>query len=360
MSKILFIDRDGTICEEPADFQVDRIEKIKLLPGVIPSLLKLQQHGYRLVMVSNQDGLGTDSFPEADFQKTHLFLISLLESQGIQFEKILICPHFPHDHCFCRKPNLGLVLNYLNDPSWHRQDSYVIGDRETDMLLAERMGIKGLKVAVQAEDDGAYSWEQIVTRLLNRDRTAKVVRKTSETEVELEINLDQAGVMEIETGIGFFNHMLEQLAKHGAFSLKLFCKGDLHIDDHHSIEDVGLSLGEVIRLALGDKRGITRYGFVLPMDEAEAQVSLDLGGRPYLVFDATFTREQIGGLASEMIRHFFQSFAESLKANLHIKVQGENDHHKAEAIFKAVARTLRQAMQVSGKDEGLPSTKGRL
>ncbi|MFW7381860.1 MAG: bifunctional histidinol-phosphatase/imidazoleglycerol-phosphate dehydratase HisB [Oligoflexus sp.] len=362
MKKILFIDRDGTICEEPEDFQVDRIEKIKLLPGVIPALLSLQKQGYQLIMVSNQDGLGTERFPEEDFTTTHEFLMSLLETQGIRFADVLICPHFPDDHCFCRKPNLGLVVNYLNDPQWSRQESYVIGDRDTDIQLAERMGITGLRVAVQAQAGDSYSWNEIVSKLVTKPRTASVTRNTNETKITVSVNLDEPGTMQIATGIGFFDHMLEQLAKHGGFSLELSCDGDLHIDDHHSIEDIGLALGEALRLALGDKYGIARYGFLLPMDESEAQVqvSLDLSGRPYFVLDGAFARAQIGQLATEMIPHFFRSLAESLKANLHIRFRGDNDHHKAEAIFKAVARSLRQAIKKYPADEGLPSTKGML
>lgn len=360
MKKILFIDRDGTICEEPADFQVDRIEKIKLLPEVIPALLTLQKQGYRLVMVSNQDGLGTDSFPETDFTTPQNFLLAILETQGVSFDEILICPHLPLDQCFCRKPNVGLVVHYLNDPSWNRADSYVIGDRDTDMLLAERMGIEGIRVGVFTETGRSFSWNDIVTKLAIKPRTASITRQTSETKIVAEVNLDQPGKMHIATGIGFFDHMLEQLAKHGGFSLSLQCDGDLHIDDHHSIEDIGIAIGDALKQALGDKYGIGRYGFVLPMDESEAQVSLDLSGRPYFVFDGAFARPQIGQLATEMIIHFFRSFSESLKANLHIRIRGENDHHKAEAIFKAVARTLRQAIQKSQTDEGLPSTKGVL
>lgn len=360
MKKMLFIDRDGTICEEPEDFQVDRIDKIKLLPGIIPALIRLQQEGYRLVMISNQDGLGTDSFPEADFTRTHSFLLSLLESQGIHFDEILICPHLPDDHCFCRKPNLGLVIHYVNDPQWNRQDSYVIGDRETDMILAERMGITGLRVDASPEPGSSLSWDEIVEQLTTRPRAATLTRRTNETRITAEVNLDQPDEMRIETGIGFLDHMLEQLAKHGGFSLTLHCDGDLHIDDHHSVEDIGITIGAAIRQALGDKYGIARYGFLLPMDESEAQVSLDLSGRPYFVFDGTFDRPMVGELSTEMIPHFFQSFAESLRANLHIRVRGDNDHHKAEAIFKAVARSLRQATQRSTVDEGLPSTKGVL
>lgn len=359
MKKILFIDRDGTICKEPNDFQVDRIDKIELLADVIPALLKLKQHGYLLVMVSNQDGLGTASFPQEDFETSHRFLMQLLEGQGIDFDEVLICPHFPEDQCFCRKPNLGLVIDYVKDSSWNRSESYVIGDRESDLILAERMGIEGIQISAGPGFAG-ISWQQIVSKLLTKPRTARVERKTNETQIKATVNLDEPGSLEIQTGIGFFDHMLEQLAKHGGFSLMVSCAGDLHIDDHHTVEDIGIALGDALRQALGDKFGIGRYGFVLPMDESETQVSLDLSGRPYFSFDGSFARPQIGQLASEMIIHFFRSLAESLRANLHIKVRGDNDHHKAEAVFKAVARSLRQAKQRTDTSDGLPSTKGVL
>lgn len=360
MKKILFIDRDGTICEEPPDFQVDRLAKIKLLEGVIPALLSLQRQGFRLVMISNQDGLGTQSFPLQDFETCHSFIMQLLSSQGISFDEVLICPHLPSDQCFCRKPNLGLVQKYMQDTSWDRLNSYVIGDRDSDMVLAERMGLGGLQISAQADHDKLLSWADITSRLITKPRKASVKRLTKETAIVIDVNLDQPGQFAVETGIGFFDHMLEQLAKHGGFSLALHCDGDLDIDDHHTIEDIGLALGSAIRLALGDKLGISRYGFTLPMDESMAQVSLDLSGRPYFVFKGAFKREKLGELSTEMVIHFFRSFSESLKANLHIKVDGDNEHHKIEAMFKAVARALRQAITRSQVDEGLPSTKGVL
>jgi imidazoleglycerol-phosphate dehydratase/histidinol-phosphatase len=360
MKKILFIDRDGTLCEEPEDFQVDRIDKIKLMPQVIPSLLTLSQHGFRFVMISNQDGLGTASFPQKDFAEPHEFLLDLLTSQGIQFDEILICPHLPEDQCVCRKPNVGLVQAYLADPNWDRQRSYVIGDRPTDITLAERMSIGGLLIARDPKPENTLSWPDIVARLIGQPRQATIKRQTQETQIEVAVNLDVPGQQNIATGIGFFDHMLEQLAKHGGFSLTVQCAGDLHVDDHHAIEDCGLAIGEAIRKALGDKVNIGRYGFVLPMDETEAQVSLDLSGRPYFVFKGNFSREYVGHLATEMIPHFFRSLAEALGANLHIQVQGENEHHKAEAMFKCVARSLRQAVQTNQLAEGLPSTKGVL
>ncbi|SMF78305.1 bifunctional histidinol-phosphatase/imidazoleglycerol-phosphate dehydratase HisB [Pseudobacteriovorax antillogorgiicola] len=358
MKKLLFIDRDGTICKEPEDEQVDRIDKIELLTGVIPSLLKLQSHGYTLVMISNQDGLGTESFPQEDFDVPHQFLMKLLQSQGIQFETTLICPHLPSDQCGCRKPNLDLVLPYLQDPHWDRDRSAVIGDRDSDLLLAERMGIRGIRVNEPDATQGA-SWDDIAHELTSLRRQATVSRKTKETAINIEIDLDRTGLNHFATGIGFFDHMLEQLPKHGGFSLKVACEGDLHIDDHHTVEDIGLALGQCFRKALGDKIGIQRYGFVLPMDESEAKVSLDLGGRPYFIFKGEFKRDMVGELATEMVPHFFRSFAESLGANLHMSIEGGNDHHKVEGLFKGLARTLRQAVKNDQSGE-LPSTKGML
>lgn len=358
MRKILFIDRDGTICKEPYDEQVDSIEKIELLDGVIPNLLKLANDGYEFVLISNQDGLGTDSFPFKDFEIPHGFLMNLLESQGVSFVDELICPHFPADNCDCRKPNLGLVLKYLQDPNWDRTKSAVIGDRESDLKLAERMGIQGIQAAASPEQEG-MDWTNISNSLLSKGRVAKVERRTKETDITIDIDLDRSGIGPIDTGLGFFDHMLEQLPKHGGFYMSASCKGDLQIDDHHTIEDVGLALGQAFKQALGNKIGIQRYGFLLPMDESQAQVALDLGGRPYFKFAADFKRDMIGDLASEMVPHFFRSFAETLGANLHMTVEGDNDHHKVEALFKALARTLRQGIKQDESGE-LPSTKGLL
>ena len=317
MKRILFIDRDGTICKEPADEQVDRIDKIDLLQDVIPSLLKFQNAGYSLVMISNQDGLGTDSFPQEDFEGPHNFLMGLLESQGIRFDDVLICPHFPTDQCQCRKPELGLVLDYLKDPQWDRENSAVIGDRDSDLLLAERMGIRGIRVADETNEN-ALSWNDIAHDLLSKGRRANVCRKTKETKINVDLDLDRPGQSSMKTGIGFFDHMLEQLPKHGGFSLSVECEGDLHIDDHHTVEDIGLAIGECFKKALGNKIGIQRYGFLLPMDESQCKVALDLGGRPYFLFDGDFKRDSVGELATEMVPHFFRSFAETLGANLHM------------------------------------------
>lgn len=354
MRKILFIDRDGTLCEEPADYQVDSLSKIRLVPGVLPALLELAAAGYELVMISNQDGLGTASFPRADFELCQNFILDLFSSQGIRFEDILICPHRPEDRCECRKPRLGLVLPYLRDTNWDRTRSAVIGDRATDLDLAENMGIRGFRLGPEFT-----SWPKITDALLRAERETLVRRVTRETSIELALNLDRAGAGPIQSGIGFLDHMLEQVAKHAGIGLSLTLKGDLHIDDHHSVEDLGLVLGEALKKALGDKRGIGRYGFALPMDEAEAQVLLDLGGRPFALWDVELKREKVGELATEMLPHFFRSLAETLGANLHIKARGSNDHHIIEGIFKAFARALRQAI---AKDQGheLPTTKGLL
>ncbi|MFI4954493.1 MAG: bifunctional histidinol-phosphatase/imidazoleglycerol-phosphate dehydratase HisB [Gammaproteobacteria bacterium] len=352
--KILFIDRDGTLIAEPEDKQIDSLEKLVFLPGVFSVLLQLKNAGYSLVMVSNQDGLGTESFPQTTFEQPHQLMLNIFRSQGIEFDDILICPHKSVDQCECRKPKLGLVQNYLVEQKIERNHSYVIGDRETDLQLAANMGIKGIRIA----ETGAKDWYEILSLILNKPRVATIVRNTNETKISITVNLDDPRVVNIQTGVGFFDHMLEQLAKHGGFGLQISVVGDLHIDDHHTVEDVGIALGQAMRQALGDKRGIARYGFLLPMDEALAQVALDLSGRFYFTFSGNFTREKVGDLSTELVPHFFRSLAENLKATLHIEVKGENTHHMVEGIFKAVGRALRQAF--TKVDENLPSTKGVL
>ena len=359
MRKILFIDRDGTICREPQDFQVDQLDKIRLLPGVIPALLELQAAAYELVMITNQDGLGTASFPQASFDLCQEFILDLLSSQGIHFNSILICPHLPADLCECRKPKLGMVLPYLRDTQWDRQASAVIGDRATDMELAQNMGLRGLRVAPETVGEDLLGWPDIADLLLRSDRKAKVARVSKETAIEIAVNLDKSQPVSVATGIGFLDHMIEQIAKHAGFSLTITCQGDHHIDDHHSVEDIGLVLGQALKQALGDKRGIHRYGFAVPMDEAEARVLIDLGGRPFAVFEASFSRQKVGTLSTEMVPHFFRSLAETLGANIHIQAKGSNDHHIVEGIFKAFARALRQAIKLQNDFE-LPSTKGIL
>jgi imidazoleglycerol-phosphate dehydratase/histidinol-phosphatase len=355
-SKVLFIDRDGTLIHEPSDYQVDALDKIRLVDEVIPCLLQLKRHGYRFVMVSNQDGLGTDSFPQEDFDAPHALTLDLFASQGIQFDEIFICPHLPEDSCDCRKPRTGLLTRYLAANAIDLASSAVIGDRETDMQLAERIGIDG--ILVNANDDTALTWPEIVDRLCFSDRKASTERFTNETRIRATVNLDTSGNTIVATGIGFFDHMLEQIAKHGGFSLELECAGDLEIDEHHTVEDTAICLGTALREALGNKYGIGRYGFLLPMDESEAEVSLDLSGRAAFKFSGTFPRGSVGELSTEMVEHFFRSLAESLGAALHIKVVGENTHHMIEACFKAVGRALRQALQRAGNE--LPSTKGTL
>lgn len=354
--KILFIDRDGTLNVEPADHQVDSLQKVMLVPGVVPALLELKKAGFRFVMVSNQDGLGTASFAEEDFKLCHDHIVSLLASQGIEFDETFICPHFDADGCDCRKPKTGLLTQFLARTSLDLEASAVIGDRDTDLSLAENIGIRGFLI----DPDGGLdnSWESVRSRLISRERAAEVKRQTRETAITLSVNLDETEPVDINTGIGFYDHMLEQVAKHGGFSLVLNCAGDLDVDKHHTIEDTAICLGQALREALGDKRGITRYGFLLPMDESEARVALDLSGRAAFRFKGKFDRAKVGEMPTELVEHFFRSLAESLGAALHIKVKGKNNHHMIEACFKAVGRTLRQAMRIESDD--LPSTKGTL
>lgn len=353
---LLFIDRDGTLVEEPADQQVDKLAKVRLLPDVIPALRRLATAGYRFVMVSNQDGLGTASFPQADFDACQEHILALFASQGVTFDEILICPHKPEEHCGCRKPRTGLLTRLLASTDLDRQRSAVIGDRDTDIELANNIGIRAFRI--DPTGDWSQSWPGIASALIDVERLADVRRDTRETRIRAIVNLDVEQPVLINSGIGFLDHMLEQIARHGGFSLQLDCRGDLHIDEHHTVEDIALTLGQALRQALGDKRGISRFGFLLPMDETEAQVSLDLSGRPYFVFNGSFARSEVGGLATELVPHFFRSLAEALGAALHISVHGENAHHMVEACFKGLGRVLRQACRV--ESDSLPSTKGVL
>jgi imidazoleglycerol-phosphate dehydratase/histidinol-phosphatase len=355
-ARVLFIDRDGTIIEEPADQQIDSLQKLRLVPGTIPALLHLQAAGFVLVMVSNQDGLGTSSFPTEHFREPHEFLRQLLESQGIRFAAEFICPHFARDNCACRKPKIGLLEEYLRAQPLDLAHSYVIGDRETDLELARNLGVQGIRIATAATP--GQTWAEIAAQLTAPKRQARVNRATKETKINVNVDLDRESPIHIQTGLRFFDHMLEQIARHGGFSLELECQGDLDVDEHHTVEDCALALGQAMKTALGDKRGIGRYGFLLPMDEAQAQVAIDLSGRAYLVFSGTFNREYVGELPTELVTHFFRSLSETLGAAIHIKVEGENTHHMVEACFKGVGRALRQAVRIA--DTELPSTKGML
>ncbi|HEX7338897.1 MAG TPA: bifunctional histidinol-phosphatase/imidazoleglycerol-phosphate dehydratase HisB [Rhodanobacteraceae bacterium] len=352
MRKILFVDRDGCLIEEPADEQVDALDKLALLPGVIPALRQCVGAGYELVMVTNQDGLGTTRFPQADFDGPQNFLLQLLASQGITFREVLIDASLPSEHKDTRKPGTGLVRHYLADDGWSRAQSAMVGDRDTDMQFAANLGVRGFCVGE------GNNWPSIARELCEMPRVATVERNTSETRIRAHVDLDAPSSAKVSTGIGFFDHMIEQIARHGGFALELTCDGDLDVDDHHTVEDCALALGEAIRKALGDKRGIGRYGFTLPMDESLASAALDLSGRSYLVFEGTFPRDHVGELATEMVVHFFRSFCDALGANLRLTVQGENAHHMVEACFKVLARCLRQALRREGNQ--LPSTKGVL
>jgi imidazoleglycerol-phosphate dehydratase/histidinol-phosphatase len=354
--RILFVDRDGTLVEETADEQVETLEKVRLMPGVIPALLELQRAGYAFVMVTNQDGLGTASLPSEKFEPTHRFILDLFSTQGIEFEAVFICPHFKRENCGCRKPSTGLVEAFIAANPLDRERSFMIGDRDTDLEFARNLGIQGLRVLVGG--DAPETWPAITARILAVARHARVLRKTKETDIAVEVDLAREGPIAISTGIGFFDHMLEQIARHGGFSLQLESRGDLHVDEHHTVEDCALALGAALREALGQKQGIARYGFLLAMDEAEAEVALDLSGRAYFVWEGRLMRERVGELPTELVPHFFRSLADALGAALHLKVRGENTHHMIESCFKGFGRALRQAVRIEGRQ--LPSTKGVL
>ena len=352
MTRAIFVDRDGTIIAEPADEQVDSLEKLSFVPGAISALKALTGLGFELVMVTNQDGLGTAAFPEEDFYPAQNFMLRTLEGEGVVFDDILIDRHFPEDNSPCRKPGTGMFTKYL-DGSYDLSGSYVIGDRDSDMELARNLGAKGLKI-------GQLSWDEIVRTIRATERSATVERKTAETDIRVRVDLDGKGESSVDSGLKFFDHMLNQLIHHGGLSLELSCKGDLEVDEHHTMEDVGIALGEAIRLALGDKRGINRYGFALPMDESRAIVLLDFGGRSELVWDVVFTREMVGDVPTEMFKHFFKSLCDSLRCNLYIQARGENNHHLIEGVFKAFSRTIRQAAARNVFSYDLPSSKGLL
>lgn len=351
--KFLFIDRDGTLIVEPDDFQVDSLSKLELMPHVIYSLLQLKKAGYIFIMVSNQDGLGTQSFPEESFILPHKMMLNIFKSQGVEFESIRICPHLIDDNCECRKPKTGLIQDYLINQKIDRNASYVIGDRDTDLEFAANIGVNAFKLDPKV----GLSWLSIIEKILFRNRTITHNRTTKETKVSVEINLDEQNQIHVDTGIKFFDHMLEQLIKHSGIGASILVKGDTHIDDHHTVEDTAITLGEAFRQALGNKSGIERYGFVLPMDDAQTQTALDLCGRFYFQFSADFKREKVGDLSTELVSHFFRSFAENIKMNLYITTHGENTHHMIESMFKCVGRALRQAITKTNNDFTIPSTK---
>jgi imidazoleglycerol-phosphate dehydratase/histidinol-phosphatase len=375
MKKVLFIDRDGTLALEPKDFQLDAFEKLIFYPGVFTYMGKIaKEFDYELVMVSNQDGLGTSSFPEETFWPLQQFLIQSFENEGVVFSEVLIDKSLPSDQAPTRKPRTGMLTKYLNNPEYDLKNSYVIGDRMTDMELAKNLGCKGLFLAsnpnlcieeVNSEQSlpialTATLWKEVYDFLKLAQRQVVYTRKTNETAIDLQLNMDGSGKSNIQTGIAFFDHMLDQLARHGGMDIKLTVKGDLEVDEHHTIEDTAIALGEAFAQALGSKLGIERYGFCLPMDDCLAQVALDFGGRNWLVWEAEFKREMIGQMPTEMFMHFFKSFSDGAKANLNIQSSGTNEHHKIEAIFKAFAKAIKMAIKRDPDYMILPSTKGSL
>jgi imidazoleglycerol-phosphate dehydratase/histidinol-phosphatase len=363
--KLLFIDRDGTIIKEPpSDFQVDSLEKLEFTPRAISNLVKIAEDGdFELVLVSNQDGLGTSSFPEDTFWPAQFKMLKTLEQEGVFFKAIHIDKTFEHENAPTRKPGTAMLTEYLKG-DYDLANSYVIGDRETDVTLAENLGTQSIffgKKKVENASKCTDSWDEIYRFLKLPPRKAEIFRQTSETNIDIRLNLDGSGKSSISTGLPFFDHMLDQLARHGGCDLEINVEGDLHIDEHHTIEDTGLALGEAYLKAIGDKKGIYRYGFLLPMDDCLAQVAVDFGGRPWIVWDADFSREKIGDMPTEMFFHFFKSFSDTSKCNLNIKAEGDNEHHKIEAIFKGLARAIKMAVKkdLDALDQ-LPSTKGAL
>tara|TARA_B110000285_G_scaffold137239_1_gene153749 strand:+ start:619 stop:1746 length:1128 start_codon:yes stop_codon:yes gene_type:complete len=375
MKKVLFIDRDGTLTLEPNDFQLDSFDKLIFYPNVFQYLSKIAKElDYELVIVTNQDGLGTSSFPENTFWPVHNFILQSFENEGVVFDQVFIDKSFPKDKQPTRKPGTELLKSYIDNPAYDLENSYVIGDRLTDMELAKNLGCKGILIDTDTErgatevTDAVLAvivlktqlWEEIYQRLLLKDRKVTLTRNTKETKIAIALNLDGSGQSTIDTGIAFFDHMLDQLARHGQMDISIQTKGDLEVDEHHTIEDTAIALGETFALALGNKLGIERYGFTLPMDDALAQVAIDFGGRNWLVWEAEFKREMIGKMPTEMFFHFFKSFADGAKANINIKAEGDNEHHKIEVIFKAFAKAIKVAVKRDSSKMILPSTKGML
>ncbi len=376
-TRILFIDRDGTIIKETADEQIDAFEKMIFYPKAFTFLGKIAKElDYKLVMITNQDGLGTDAFPEETFWPVHNFILKSFENEGVVFDKVFLDRTFPHENANTRKPGIGLLTEYFSE-EYDLNNSYVIGDRLTDMELAKNLGAKGIfindetnlgtgEITVKREELDGYialksnDWEKIYEFLKLKDRVAEIHRKTNETDIKIKLNLDGTGKSAISTGLAFFDHMLDQLARHGQMDLEIKVDGDLEVDEHHTIEDTAIALGEVFGSALGNKFGIERYGFCLPMDDCLAQVAIDFGGRNWLVWEADFKREKVGDMPTEMFHHFFKSFTDGAKANLNIKAEGTNEHHKIEAIFKAFAKSIKMAVKRDVEKMVLPSTKGIL
>ena len=378
MKKILFIDRDGTIVLEPEGYQLDSLEKLEFYPKAFQYLAKIaQEMDYELVMVTNQDGLGTESFPEDTFWPVQNFILRAFENEGVLFDDIFIDHSLPEDNAATRKPRTGMLTKYIDNPEYDLANSFVLGDRLTDVELAKNLGAKA--IFMKSEDDlgvaeilskkeeldeviilQSTDWKVIYEFLKLEARSATISRKTNETDIYINLNLDGIGKSKIETGIAFFDHMLDQIARHGQMDLEITVKGDLEVDEHHTIEDTAIALGEVFAKALGNKLGIERYGFCLPMDDCLAQVAIDFGGRNWLVWDADFRREKIGEMPTEMFLHFFKSFSDGARANLNIKAEGSNEHHKIEAIFKAFAKAIKAAVKRDPEKMILPSTKGTL
>lgn len=377
MMKVLFIDRDGTMIKEPSDEQIDSFDKLEFYPKALTYLAKIAKElDYQLVMVTNQDGLGTDIYPEEIFWEIHNFILKAFENEGVKFEEIIIDKTFPKDNAITRKPNTGLLTKYFTN-EFDLKNSFVIGDRLTDMQLAKNLNSKGIfindytdlgndELTVKREElDGVIAletnnWKNIYEFLKLENRVAEISRRTNETEIYIKVNLDGTGKSAISTGISFFDHMLEQISRHGNMDLEIKVKGDLEVDEHHTIEDTAIALGEVFAIALGNKLGIERYGFCLPMDDCLAQVAIDFGGRNWLVWDVEFTREMIGKMPTEMFYHFFKSFSDGAKANLNIKAEGSNEHHKIEAIFKALAKAIKAGVKRDVEKMILPTTKGMI